>query len=102
MQIIRANHLHAKKKNWKEILCRQQEEGGNKNIVNVGDHAKCPQCTRIGRVVWLSQDGQTAGIQCPATHRQMNRPDSRLGSNARPQSKPSKNMVFLMAIKREK
>jgi hypothetical protein len=31
----------------------------------------------------------------------MNRPDSRLGSNARPQSKPSRNMVFLMEIKRE-
>jgi hypothetical protein len=99
MQIIRANHLHVKKENWKETLRRQQEEGGNKNIVTLGDHTKCPQCDRIGRVVWISQDGKTAGIQCSASHRQMNRPDSRLGSNARPQSKTSKNMVFLMEIK---
>jgi hypothetical protein len=102
MQIIRANNLHVKKENWKETLHRQQEEGGNKNIVTVGDHAKCPQCNRIGHVVWVSQDGQTAGIQCSAAHSQMSRSDSRLGSNARPQSKTSKHMVFLMAMKSEK
>ncbi len=101
MQIIRANHLHAKKENWKEILCKQQEEGGNKNIVAVGDHTKCPQCTRIGRVVWVSQDGKTAGIQCSAAHHQLNRPNSRIGSNVRPPSKPSRHMVFLMEIKKE-
>jgi hypothetical protein len=101
MQIICANHLPVKKKSWKEILRRQQEEGGNKNIVNLGDHTKCPQCARIGRVVWVSHDGKTAGIQCSASHRQMSRPDSRLGSNNRPHSKTDKNMVFLMDIKRE-
>jgi hypothetical protein len=101
MQIIRANHLYAKKEDWKEILCKQQEEGGNKNIVAVGDHTKCPQCNRIGRVVWVSQDGTTAGIQCSAAHHQLDRPDSRLGSNARPRSKSSRNMVFLMEIRKE-
>jgi hypothetical protein len=30
MQIIRANYLHIEKKVRKEILRRQQEEGGNK------------------------------------------------------------------------
>ena len=98
MQIIRANHLHVKKEKWKETLRRQQEEGGNKKIVIIGDHAKCPQCDRMGHVVWVSQDGKTAGIKCSATHSQMNRPNSRLGSNDRPQSKSSKNMVFLMDI----
>jgi len=55
----------------------------------------------MGRIVWVSQDGKTAGIQCSASHRQMSRPGSKLGSNARPQSKADKNMVFLMEIKRE-
>jgi hypothetical protein len=99
MQIIRANHLHVEKESWKEILRRQQEEGGNKNIINVGDHAECPECHRIGRVVWVSKDGKTEGIQCPASHCLTNRPVSKYGSNARPQSKPDKNMVFLMEIK---
>jgi hypothetical protein len=95
MQIIRANHLHVKKESWKEILCRQQKEGGNKNIVKIGDHAECPECKRIGHVVWVSKDGKTAGIQCPASHRQTSRPASRLGTLKRPQSKTSKNMVFI-------
>ncbi len=99
MQIIRANHLYVKKENWKENLCRQQEEGGNKNIVNVGDHAECPECKRIGRVVWVSKDGKTAGIQCSASHRQTSRPASRFGTLNRPQSKTSKNMVFIMENK---
>ena len=96
MQIIRATHLYGKKEIGKENVRGQQEEGGNKEIINVGDRTKCPQCDKIGRVVWISQDGKTAGIQC-----QMNRPESRFGSNARPQSKANKNMVFLVEIKRE-
>ncbi|MGB9925461.1 MAG: hypothetical protein ACPLIG_02210 [Candidatus Bathyarchaeales archaeon] len=27
-----------------------------------------PQCARMGRIVWVSHDGKTAGIQCPASH----------------------------------
>jgi hypothetical protein len=99
MQIIRANHLHVKKESWKEILCRQQEEGGNKNIVHVGDHAECPECYRMGHVVWVSKDGKTAGIQCPANHRLTSRPASRFGTVERPQSKTSRNMVFITEIR---
>ena len=99
MQIIRANHLHVEKEIWKENLRRQQEEGGGKNIISVGDHAKCPECHRIGRVVWVSEDGKTEGIQCPASHRLTNRPSSRFGTFARPQSKNSRNMVFITEIK---
>jgi hypothetical protein len=91
--------LHAEKESGKENLRGQQKEGGNKNIVNIGDHTKCPQCTRIGRIVWISQDRKTAGIQCPASHHLMNRPVSKFGSTARPQSKTGKNRVFLMEIK---
>jgi len=55
----------------------------------------------MGRVVWVSQDGKTAGIQCSASHRQMSRSSSKLGSTARPQSKTDRNMVFLLEIKLE-
>jgi hypothetical protein len=67
-------------------------------MVNVGDHVKCPECNRIGRIVWVSKDGGTAGIQCPASHRQTERPDSRLGTVKRHQSKTSRNMVFITEI----
>jgi hypothetical protein len=53
----------------------------------------------MGRIVWISQDGKTAGFQCPASHHLMNRPDSKFGSAARPKSKTDKNMVFLMETK---
>ena len=66
--------------------------------IRIGDHAKCPQCGRIGRVVWISQDGKRAGIKCPASHSQMSRGDSKFGSTARPQTKRGKNMVFLVEI----
>ena len=65
----------------------------------IGDHSKCPQCGRVGRVVWISQDGKRAGIQCPASHSQMSRGNSKFGSAARPQTRPGKNMVFLVKIK---
>jgi hypothetical protein len=67
-------------------------------MTTVGEHMKCPECNRMGRVVWVSTDGQTAGIQCPASHRQANRPDSKLGTLKRPQSKTSRNMVFITDI----
>jgi len=91
--------LRVEKESRKENLHGQQEERGTKNIVNIGDRKKCPQCDRIGRVVWISQDGKTAGIQCPASHSLMSRPVSKFGSMLRPQSKTDKNMVFLMEIK---
>ena len=67
-------------------------------MVKIGDHARCPQCNEVGRVVWVSQDGKRAGIQCPERHSQMSRGHSKFGSTARPQTKPEKNMVFLMEI----
>jgi hypothetical protein len=64
--------------------------------VKIGDHTKCPQCGRIGRVVWISQDGKRAGIQCSGHHSQMRRDHSKFGSTAGPQTKPEKNVVFLV------
>jgi hypothetical protein len=68
-------------------------------MISVGDHAECPECHRMGHVVWVSEDGQTVGIQCPANHRLTSRPDSRFGTVNRPQSKTSRNMVFIMDIR---
>ncbi|TRO52022.1 hypothetical protein E2P63_04220 [Candidatus Bathyarchaeota archaeon] len=63
---------------------------GEQIIFNTGDHMKCPQCDIIWRIVWISEDRKTARVQCPATHYQMNQHYSRLGSNARPQSRTIK------------
>ena len=52
----------------------------------------------MSRVVWVSKDGKTAGVQCSAAHSQMSRPTSKLGSKSRPQSKSGRNMVFLISI----
>lgn len=91
--------MYVEKEIWEEIVCGQQEEGGNKNIITVGDYAECPECKRMGHVVWVSKDGKTAGVRCPASHRLTNRPDSGFGTVERPQSKTSRNMVFMTEIK---
>lgn len=96
MQIICTCYLHAEKEVWEENIHRQQEEGGKPEIIAVGDHRKCPQCDRIGRVVWISEDKKTAGIQCPAAHHKIDRPKSRFGPTVTHQSKQSKNMVFFV------
>ena len=53
----------------------------------------------MGRVVWVSKDGKTAGVQCSAVHSQLSRPSSEMGSKARPLSKAGKNMIFIIEIK---
>ena len=53
----------------------------------------------MSRVVWVSKDEKTLGIQCPASHSQMSRPSSEIGSKARPKSKAGKNMIFLVEVK---
>jgi len=67
-------------------------------MVKIGDHAPCPQCNEVGRVVWVSQDEKRAGIKCPRLHCQMSRGYSKFGSAVRSQGKRMKNMVFLMEI----
>jgi len=80
MQIIRASKLYVEKEGRKENLHGQQKGRETKNIVSIGDHKKCPQRDRIVCVVWISQDGKTAEIQCPASHRLTNRPVWKFGS----------------------
>ena len=96
MQIIYTSSLYAEEENRKKNIRRQQKREGEQGIVNIGDHAKCPQCGGTGRVVWISQDGKRAGIQCSASHSQISRGDSKFGPAARPQTSPQKNVVFLI------
>jgi hypothetical protein len=66
------------------------------NMLKIDDHVRCPQCNERSRVVWVSQDGKQAAIKCQRHHSQIVRGHSMFGSTARPQTKPQKNMVFLV------
>jgi hypothetical protein len=63
-------------------------------MVTVGNQAQCPQCSRMGRIVWISQNGKTIGIQCSASHSLDSLPNSH--GFARPPSKANKNSIFLV------
>ena len=64
-------------------------------MTKVGDQIRCPQCNQIGRVVWVSEDGKLAGIQCSGHHSQLSN-QSKFGSATRPQPKSKKNMVLFL------
>lgn len=63
-------------------------------MVKIGDSAQCPECTRMGRIVWVSQNGKIVGIQCSASHFVDSYSDSY--GFKRSSSKTSKNSVFLV------
>jgi len=65
-------------------------------MVNVGDQKKCPECNNIGRVVWISQDKKTMGVQCPS-HTVVSR-QSKFGATVKPSTKTKKNVVILTPI----
>jgi len=91
--------MHAEKENQQEILRRQQEKRGIKNITHIGDSTPCPGCKRASRIVWISKDGKTAGIQCPASHSLADYSDSKLNPFTHSSGKTSKHMVFITDIK---
>ena len=66
-------------------------------MTKIGDQIRCPQCCQIGRVVWVSEDGKLAGMQCSGHHSQLSN-QSKFGSAIRPQPKSKKNMVLFMEI----
>jgi len=63
-------------------------------IAQIGDYAQCPECTRLGRIVWVSQNKQVVGIQCSASHIPESRPDQY--GFSRKAAKANKNSVFLV------
>jgi hypothetical protein len=38
-------------------------------MVEIGDLVRCPRCCNYARVVWVSKDGETAGVRCSSRHR---------------------------------
>ncbi|HEX9262549.1 MAG TPA: hypothetical protein VF893_08490 [Candidatus Bathyarchaeia archaeon] len=91
--------MHDEKENKQENFRNQQEEGGSKSIANIGDHAECPECSRMGHVVWVSKDGKSAGIRCRGSHSVTNHPQSRFGPVEHARPRTSKNVVFITEIK---
>ena len=63
--------------------------------VCVGDARKCPECENTGRVVWISGNKKTMGVQCRASHRDVRRADTKFGATTVTSSKSRKNVVFL-------
>ncbi|MGD8506513.1 MAG: hypothetical protein PVF15_07620 [Candidatus Bathyarchaeota archaeon] len=74
-------------------------------MINVGDHAKCPQCGREARVVWVSQDEKTVAIRCMGYHSHVEKsPSSKVTSRYKTESKKKyvKGTIFLIeATKKE-
>jgi hypothetical protein len=63
-------------------------------MLQIGDYAKCPECTKIGRIVWISKNKLVVGIQCSESHSLRNQPDSY--GFSRKTSRANKNSVFLV------
>jgi len=90
--------MYFEKENQQEIFRCEQKERGIKNITQIGDSAPCPGCKRASRIVWISKDGKTAGIQCPASHSLTDSPDAKLRPFIHSSGKTSKHMVFITDI----
>lgn len=66
-------------------------------MINLGDSIKCPECENMGRVVWVSQDKKTMGVQCPR-HRVASKLQPKFGATVVPSTKTKKNVVILTAV----
>jgi hypothetical protein len=62
-------------------------------MVQIGDFVQCPECTRLGRIVWISQNKQVVGIQCSVSHSAESRDSYGFSRKA---AKANKNSVFLV------
>jgi len=71
---------------------------GCQSVVSVGDEKKCPECESTGRVVWISENRKTMGVQCSASHGGVSSSDSKFGSRTVSSSKSRKNVVFLTPL----
>jgi len=65
-------------------------------MLKIGDCVKCPECTQMGHIVWISQNGKVVGVQCPESHNITGNTDSY--GFKRSTSKANKNSVFLVKI----
>jgi hypothetical protein len=67
-------------------------------MVEIGDLIKCPKCGNYGRVVWVSKDGETAGVRCSFRHRFTPRRNLISTPKNRENTRFEKNIVFLINI----
>lgn len=89
----------AQQQNKPEPSIKEQVAKPVQIMTKVGDHIKCPECEATGRVVWVSQDKKTMGVQCPASHRGMDKVWSKYeGTIFVPSPIARKNVVFLRTI----
>ena len=83
------------------IECSGKEKAPKRGIqteVCVGDAKKCPECENTGRVVWISGDKKTMGVQCRASHQDARRADTKFGATIVSSGKSRKNVVFLTRL----
>ncbi|MCW3977071.1 MAG: hypothetical protein NWE77_03975, partial [Candidatus Bathyarchaeota archaeon] len=67
-------------------------------MTDVGNHIRCPQCGGKARVVWVSQDQETAAVSCAGYHSHAEeRASSKTTSRykTQPKTKIRKGMIFL-------
>jgi hypothetical protein len=76
---------------------KQTETQGSQLSVNIGDPVKCPECKTMARVIWVSQDKKTMGVQCHASHREADKPGSKFKSTVH-STKTRRNVVFLLPV----
>jgi hypothetical protein len=67
-------------------------------MVEIDDLIRCPKYGNYGRVVWISKDGQTAGVRCSSRHRFSPRNPVISTPATREHARFEKNIVFLVDI----
>jgi hypothetical protein len=88
----------AQEDNIKERFRKGKVAKGSQLVVTIGDPKRCPGCGSTGRVVWISEDKKTMGVQCRASHSDVGRENSRFGARVIVSTKSRKNVVFLTAL----
>ena len=90
----------AQEENNSELFTKEKaSKRGAQFAITIGDASKCPECETMGRVIWVSQDKKTMGVQCRASHREASRPQSQYGATKVPSTKTKKNVVFLTPVR---
>jgi hypothetical protein len=85
----------AQRENKRELFSKEQSIQLG---VKVGDSSKCPECTTMGRVVWVSGDKKTMGVQCPASHSETSKSKFKFSTTAVKPTKNRKNVVYLTPV----
>jgi hypothetical protein len=67
-------------------------------MVEIGDWIRCPKCGNYSRVVWVSKDGETAGVRCSSSHRFTPKSNWISTPTNRKNVRFEKNIVFLVKI----